>query len=185
MSALTGLFGGTFDPPHLGHVAALEAAWATGWYGRIEVTVAGDPYEKSDRTVTSAEARFAMAHAAFDGLRGVTVSDREIRRRGPTYTIDTVRELAAGGETVELILGADAAVAIDRWRESDELATRASLAVVPRTGVTVSLGPRWRVRSVPMAEVDLSSTWLRECTTEEALSYLPAKVVPLFVGRAG
>jgi len=91
-----GLFGGTFDPPHLGHLAALRAAAATNRYDEIVVTVAGDPYQKSDtRTIRDAEERLALARAAFAEVPLVTVSDLEVRRTGPSYTIDTVRELLA------------------------------------------------------------------------------------------
>ena len=87
-----GLFGGTFDPPHFGHVAALKAAAKSGRYDLIEVTVAGDPYLKRlEGGVRDATVRLAMARAAFGGLDLVVVSDREIVRDGPSYTIDTVR----------------------------------------------------------------------------------------------
>jgi len=100
-----GLFGGTFDPPHFGHVAALEAAAATGLFDLIEVTVAGDPYVKSaENDVRSADVRLAMAKAAFDDLDLVQVSDLEIVRTGPSYTIDTVRELLKGADDVDLIV---------------------------------------------------------------------------------
>jgi nicotinate-nucleotide adenylyltransferase len=80
-----GLFGGTFDPPHFGHVAALRAAAASSRFDRIEVTVAGDPYEKSaSGAVRSTAIRLAMARAAFGELDLVVVSDREIRRDGPS-----------------------------------------------------------------------------------------------------
>ncbi|MEI6710544.1 MAG: adenylyltransferase/cytidyltransferase family protein, partial [Actinomycetota bacterium] len=89
-----GLFGGTFDPPHLGHVAALEAAISTDRFDRILVTVAGDPYRKSlEHSVSPSPLRLAMARAAFAHLPLVEVSSIEIDRSGPSYTIDTVRAL--------------------------------------------------------------------------------------------
>ena len=98
-----GLFGGTFDPPHNGHVAALRAAAGTGRFDAIEVTVAGDPYRKSALGgVHSAATRLAMALAAFDHLDLVRVSEREINRPGPSYTIDTVEELLLEFDHVDL-----------------------------------------------------------------------------------
>ncbi len=69
-----GLFGGTFDPPHLGHVAALRAASSSGRFDRVVVTVAGQPYRKG-LDVLPADVRLAMAHAAFDDIALVEVSD--------------------------------------------------------------------------------------------------------------
>jgi nicotinate-nucleotide adenylyltransferase len=99
-----GLFGGTFDPPHFGHVAALDAAARCGRFDQLLVTVAGDPYLKN-ADVRPAAVRLAMAHAAFDHLALVEVSDLEIRRLGPSYTVDTVRELLEGVDAVDLIVG--------------------------------------------------------------------------------
>ena len=130
-----GLFGGTFDPPHFGHVAALEAAVASGRYDLIEVTVAGDPYRKRlEGDVDSAGVRLAMARAAFCDLDLVEVSDREIRRDGPSYTIDTVRELLGECDAVDLIVGADLAEQLNGWHEADALRTLVRVGVVPRPG---------------------------------------------------
>lgn len=158
-----GLFGGTFDPPHLAHVAVLRAAWATGRYERILVTVAGEPWQKNERRdVSSPARRLLLAHAAFDDLPGVEVSDREIRRAGPTYTVDTVEELIAEGHDVELILGADAAAGLASWHDAERLRGEVTVAVVPRAGTTAETPATWRTHVLEMAPIDLSSTWLRE-----------------------
>ena len=175
-SGRVGLFGGTFDPPHLGHVAALEASARSGRFDRIVVTVAGDPYYKSAvATVRPAPRRLAMAHAAFDGLDLIEVSDREIVREGPSYTVETVRELLTGCDTVDLIVGADLASQLDTWHEASALADLVRVGVVPR--------PRWRWYEIDMAPVDLSSSFIREHETEPARlrDYLPELVIPLFL----
>jgi nicotinate-nucleotide adenylyltransferase len=177
-----GLFGGTFDPPHLGHVAALEAAWRTGRFDRLLVTVAGEPWQKSgERPVGSSVHRLAMAHAAFDALDGVEVSDREIRRPGPTYTIDTVEELIAEGWVVELLVGEDAASGLDTWHETERLAAHVTVGIFPRDGASVTLSSRWRCERIEMAPVDLSSTWLRErvAAGEDCARFVPERVVTL------
>ena len=130
-----GLFGGTFDPPHFGHVAALKAAVATKQFDYIEVTVAGDPYQKSSSVqLHSADVRLKMAHAAFDGIEGVRVSDREIKRNGPSYTIETVRELLNDAEHVDLLIGADLSSQLDSWHESVLLRSLVKVGVIPRPG---------------------------------------------------
>lgn len=179
-----GLFGGTFDPPHVGHVAALSAAWRSGQFDQLLVTVAGDPYQKSStQRVASATNRLAMAHAAFDDLDGVEVSDRELVRGGPSRTIDTVRELVDDGWSVELLLGADAAATLDTWFDSDSLASLATVGVFPRQGVVVRLGSRWRFKIFNMDPVDLSSTEIRALSPEAVvkLGVLPAEVVTIFL----
>ena len=183
-----GLFGGTFDPPHFGHVAALRAAAASGRYDLIEVTVAGDPYLKRvEGDVRDAALRLAMARAAFGDLDLVEVSDREIRRAGPSYTTDTVRELLADCDEVDLIVGADLAEQLNGWREADEMRTLVRVGVVPRPGATAVVPDGWVSYEIPMDPVDLSSSYVRglEPTSMNLRHYLPESVIPLFQSARG
>ncbi len=183
-----GLFGGTFDPPHFGHVAALRAAARTHRFNRIEVTVAGDPYLKRGRgSVRPAPVRLAMAEAAFDGLDLVVVSDREIRRAGPSYTIDTVRELLREADEVDLIIGADLASQLDRWHEASELATMVRVGVVPRPGGAPAIPVGWVSYEIAMEPVDLSSTYIRDTHPdhENLREFVPEGVIPLYEGFRG
>jgi nicotinate-nucleotide adenylyltransferase len=183
-----GLFGGTFDPPHFGHVAALRAAAASGRYDLIEVTVAGDPYLKRlEGNVRDATLRLAMAEAAFGELGLVEVSDREIRRDGPSYTIDTVRELLSDGDTVDLIVGADLSEQLNRWHEADELRTLVRVGVVPRPGAKSVVPDGWVSYEIPMDPVDLSSSYVRglEPTSTNLRQFLPASVIPLYQSARG
>lgn len=178
-----GLFGGTFDPPHFGHVAALRAAIASELFSEIEVTVAGDPYVKSDTVLLHpAEVRLAMAHAAFDGMPGVFVSDREIRRTGPSYTIDTVRELVGEGKTVDLILGADLVTSLPTWNDADEIARLVRVGVVPRPGSPTELPVGFEAYVIPMEPVDLSSTHIRSVssTDQKLKEFMPDEVIPIY-----
>jgi nicotinate-nucleotide adenylyltransferase len=183
-----GLFGGTFDPPHFGHVAALEAAAQSGRYDLIEVTVAGDPYLKSlDGDVHDAALRLAMARAAFGDLDLVEVSDREIRRDGPSYTIDTVRELLSDCDAVDLIVGADLAEQLTKWHQADELRTLVRVGVVPRPGARTVVPDGWVSYEVPMDPVDLSSSYVRglEPTSSNLRHFVPESVIPLFQSVRG
>lgn len=184
MSTRVGLFGGTFDPPHHGHVAALRAAWATGLFERIEVTVAGDPYQKSSsKKVHPALDRLAMAHEAFDSLEGVVVSDREVRREGPSYTIDTVRELRAEGCGVDLLVGEDLVNSLNSWRGAEELAQLVRVGVVPRPGSHTPELAGWELYVIPMDPVDLSSTRVRDAHEhhERLDGFAPEPVISLFL----
>ncbi len=183
-----GLFGGTFDPPHFGHVAALEAAAATGRFDLIEVTVAGDPYVKSTQnTVRSAQVRLAMARAAFGSLDLVRVSDREILRTGPSYTIDTVRELLTEADEVDLIVGADLAEQLNAWHEADKLRTLVRVGIVPRPGAPTVVPDGWDGYEIKMDPVDLSSSFIRNTDLARDVlgEFLPAPVIPLYLGARG
>jgi nicotinate-nucleotide adenylyltransferase len=181
-----GLFGGTFDPPHFGHVAALQAAARTDRFERLVVTVSGDPYLKNDE-VDPAPLRLAMAHAAFDDLALVEVSDVEIRREGPSYTVDTVRELLRDAEAVDLLVGADLAKQLDLWHGSEELRELVEVGIVPRPGASSEAPKGWRWYEIPMEPVDLSSTYVRHLPTEnhDLEKYLPPAVIPLFEEARG
>lgn len=183
-----GLFGGTFDPPHFGHVAALVAAAATGNFDLIEVTVAGDPYFKRGQTpIRPSALRLAMAHAAFDGLDLVEVSDREIKREGPSYTIDTVRELLTSADRVDVIVGADLAQQLDSWHDASTLRTLVRVGVVPRPGGSSRVPDGWESYEIPMDPVDLSSSFIREVTPtpENLRKFLPEAVIPLYESARG
>ena len=113
-----GLLGGTFDPPHFGHLALANAAIGQLTVPEILFVTAGDPWQKADTTVTDSRLRLAMTHLAAAEDARFAVSDVEVRRAGPSYTIDTVEEL---GQRCTLILGSDAAVGIPGWHRGDEL----------------------------------------------------------------
>lgn len=183
-----GLFGGTFDPPHFGHVAALRAAAASGRYDLIEVTVAGDPYLKRlEGNVRDSSLRLAMARAAFGELDLVEVSDREILRDGPSYTIDTVRELLEVADAVDLIVGADLAEQLESWHEAEALRTLVRVGVVPRPGAKSVVPDGWVSYEIPMDPVDLSSSFVRglEPTSTHLREFIPEEVIPLFQSVRG
>jgi len=169
-------------------VAALRAAAASARFDLIEVTVAGDPYVKSlDGSVRDATLRLAMARAAFGDLDLVEVSDREIRRAGPSYTIDTVRELLEECDQVDLIVGADLAEQLSGWHRAVELRTLARVGVVPRPGASTIVPDGWDSYEIPMEPVDLSSSFVRglDPTSTDLRHYLPENVIPLYQSARG
>jgi nicotinate-nucleotide adenylyltransferase len=158
-----GIFGGTFDPVHVGHlVAALEARDQLT-LDRVMLVVAGDPWQKQGRVVASAEARLEMVQAAIDGVAGLEASRLEIDRRGSTFTIDTVEHLAANGRELFLIVGADVASRLDGWHRADELRALVTVAIVRRaTEIATAHLEGWRHVGVSMVRLDVSSTELRD-----------------------
>lgn len=131
----TGILGGTFDPIHLGHIAAARAAMECAGLDRVLVIPTGVPPHRAP-TVAGADARLEMARLATAEDERLEVSDVELRRPGASYTVDTLRELhrAYPDDELFLILGWDAAKLLDTWHEPDEVRRLARLIVVTRPG---------------------------------------------------
>ena len=130
-----GLFGGTFDPIHNGHVRIVEKALAEGVVDNIIVIPAAVSPFKTDHAPAAKWNRLLLVRATFNGKANVSVDDREIRRGGVSYAIDTVREMAAEHPDDELIflIGEDSAPGLPRWRDYEELKKLCSFHVYPRT----------------------------------------------------
>ena len=163
--ARLGILGGTFDPVHVGHlVAATRAREALGLDG-VLLVVANVPWQKAGtRSVTPAEARFEVVAAAVAGVEGLEASRLEIDRGGPSYTADTVAELATlrPGAAPFVIVGADVAAELDTWHRVDELRRAATLVMVDRGGRAPEHDPPgWRVERVSIPALDISSSDLR------------------------
>jgi nicotinate-nucleotide adenylyltransferase len=156
------LLGGTFDPPHLAHLVAGEAAYRTLDVDVVTFLPAGAPWQKADAEVTVASHRWEMTQLAVAGVDYFEADDREVHRDGWTYTIDTIRSFPAHDE-ITLVLGSDAAAGIPSWHESHELMGRVSVAVAERPGtpreeVERAIGP---VAWLDMPLLPVSGTQLR------------------------
>lgn len=164
MSPRVGILGGTFDPPHVGHLAL--GVWARDQLGldHVLMTVAHDPWQKAGRPVTPARHRLAMVELAVAGVGGLQASDIELQRGGPSYSIDTVLEVMdhLGCDEPILIVGSDAAAGLDTWHRAPELRALARIAVAGRgrDGGRPPAGWRWDHVEVP--RIDVSSSDLRE-----------------------
>ena len=165
MTERIGVFGGTFDPPHVGHlVAAVNVRHDLG-LDRVLLVVANEPWQKvGSRVISAAEDRLAMVEAAVAGVEGLEASGIEIDAGGMSYTADTLAALRAEDSARELfvILGDDAAAGLPTWERVDEVRELATVVVVDRPGsppVPPLEGWRWLHVEVPLLEV--SSTDLR------------------------
>ena len=152
-----GIMGGTFDPPHVGHLAIAEEARDTLGLEQILFVVAGRPPHKDPAGVTSAEDRFAMVALAVADNPTFEPSRLEIDRPGPSFSVDTVAELdaierAAGRKPdLTLILSAETLADLPTWHEPDRLLRLARIAVVPREGYPAP-DPGWLARALPGQE---------------------------------
>lgn len=161
-----GLLGGTFDPPHVGHLAAALAVASALGLDRVDLLPANDPWQKTSegRAVSPAAVRLEMVRALVEGQPSLGTDDREIRRGGPTYTVDTLREIhrEQPGTDVHLIVGSDTARQFQTWKDHGEVARLSTLVVVNRPD-TPAVRPSGaeRVEFVTMQEVAVSSSAVR------------------------
>ena len=161
-----GVFGGTFDPIHLGHLVAASEALHRFELDRILFVPAGRPWQKT--TYSDPEDRFMMTTLGIEGHGSFAASRLEIDRRGPTYTADTMRALHDfHGPNVSLyfILGADAAANLGTWEKLDALRGLTEFIAVARPGVVLSeltTGPGWpRVHKMEMPGIEISASDIR------------------------
>jgi len=160
-----GILGGTFDPPHIGHLCVAVNARDVLALDRVLLVVANDPWQKrAARPITPAPDRLAMVRAAVSGLHGIEADDREIRRQGPSYTVDTLLEVRGErpGADLFVIVGEDAAATVPTWDRAAQLGSLATLVVVRRPGAPPAARPGgfdWLEVEVPA--VDVSSTDIR------------------------
>ena len=164
MPARIGLFGGTFDPPHVGHlVTAVNVRHALS-LDLVVLMVANDPWQKSgSRSVTPAVDRLAMVEAAVADVPGLQAGRLEIDLGGPSYTADTLAALSQQYPHAELftIVGDDAAAGFETWERYAEVMERSSLVVVDRPGAPVVLPAQVPWIRVEVPHLDVSSSDLR------------------------
>ncbi len=139
-----GVLGGTFDPPHLGHLILAQCAFAQLKLDAVKFIPAGDPWRKVSYEVTPAQHRLEMARLAVAGDARFGVDDCEVRRQGPTYTSETLTELrSALGASAQLyfLVGEDAVEDMRYWRDPQAIFAAARLAVAPRLDAPVPVPP--------------------------------------------
>jgi len=184
-----GIFGGTFDPIHVGHlVAAVNVRHALA-LDRLLLVVNNLPWQKEgSRPITPAEDRFAMVEAAVGDVPGLEASRIEIDRGGPSYTADTVEAVVAAepGAQLYTVVGADAADAIETWERVDAVSRLSTLVVGNRPGsVRHARLEGWRVIGIEVPALEVSSTDLRSRAADgRPLDYLvPESVVRVIRSR--
>jgi len=177
VSERLGIFGGTFDPPHVGHlVTAVNVRHDLG-LDRVLLVVAGRPWQKlGTRELSSAADRYAMVAAAVGTVDGLEASALEIDRPGLSFTADTLAMLRDEDPLRDLflILGGDAAAGLPTWDRADEVRSLATLVVVDRPGTrSAAPPPGWTWERCEVPRLEVSSTDLRARVAEgRPLDYL-------------
>jgi nicotinate-nucleotide adenylyltransferase len=179
-----GVFGGTFDPVHVGHLAIALAALESERLDRVLFVPARRSPLKDRDPMASAEDRCAMLEAATKDEPRFAVSRAELDRDGPSYTVDTLEALAREGELF-LILGSDALADMERWRSPDRIRALATLLVARRPGAPEP-DPRSGARSFDAPCLDISSRELRARAARGlSLRYLVPEEVWRHIERRG
>ena len=159
-----GLFGGTFDPPHVGHlVTAINVRHALS-LDVVILMVSHDPWQKTGvRDVSPAEDRFALLEAAVRNVEGLVAGRDEIDRGGPSFTADTLQGLTRTypGAQLFTIVGDDAAAGLPSWERAEQVASQSQLVVVDRPGASVALPQQFEWIRVESPRLEVSSTDLR------------------------
>lgn len=171
-SCRRGLFGGTFDPPHAGHLMIAEVARETLDLDVVEFVLSGVPPHKAGLCVSGGEQRLEMVRAAVAPFPSFTVSTMELERQGPSYTVDTVEAFRRlyPDDTLYWIIGADMLLDFPNWKRAQDLSSMLHFIAAPRPHHNVEQVAERLCRSFPglhvtcldMPELDISSTWIRD-----------------------
>lgn len=159
---MVGLFGGSFDPVHHGHLILARIAMESLELDEVRFLPAREQPFKAGQHGAAAEDRARMLELATIGADGFVVDRMELSREGPSFTIDTLRTLVRESRGIEpvLLLGSDAVLDFPKWREVDEVRRLARVAVFDRPGAPPVTEPVWRRVKAPL--IDISSTTIRQ-----------------------
>ncbi|MBW3630432.1 MAG: nicotinate-nucleotide adenylyltransferase [Gemmatimonadetes bacterium] len=183
-----GILGGTFDPPHVGHLMVAADVFAALELDRLLLIPSASPPHKQGQVRATAEQRLAMVRTAADGDDRFEVDDIELRRPGASYTVDTLRELRTRYHGAELffVIGMDQFRELHTWREPEEVARLARLAVVSRDGDLLVGESPIPVVPVAVTRIDLSATDIRRrIHAGESIRYFVPDPVREFIEREG
>src|SRR6478672_7477832 len=188
-----GVFGGTFDPIHIAHLAVAEEAAETLGLERVLFVPAGIPPHKPDRTITAGEDRLAMVELAIAGNERFAADRRELDRPGRSYTVDTLEALRRETPSdLDLIVSADSFLGLMSWREPRRILELARIAVTPRNGYPAA-GPDFLAANLPdladratfldAPHLRLSASELRaRAAAGRTLRYLVPDAVAAYIG---
>lgn len=191
MSRRIGLLGGTFDPPHRAHLALARLAVQVLQLDELRWVPAGQPWQKAGRPLADATHRLAMVRALVAGENRQTVDERELHRAGPSYTVDTVRDVAREqpGAALFLVIGQDQYGRLDTWHAWRELLELVTLAVAAREGQAVAppaalASVPHRLQTLPLPAMRISSTAVRKAAAQgEDVQGLAGAEVARYIDR--
>lgn len=170
-----GIFGGTFDPPHIGHLVVASDACEQLRLDRLILVPSAAPPHKQGTVRATAEQRLELVRAAVEGDDRLDVDPLELNRTGASYTVETLRQLRERHPEAELffLVGVDQMQVLDSWREPREVARLARLSVLTRNGELPDPASPFPHEVVPVTRIDLSATDIRRRVREgRSIRYL-------------
>ncbi len=182
-----GIFGGTFNPVHIGHLILAEEAREKLSLDRVIFVPTYLPPHKENAGIAPASARFGMVRDAIRGNRHFGISDTEIRRNGRSYTIDTVKEFKRKFPQDELyfLTGSDVLNYLDAWKDVGEILKLVKFVVATRPGYPLEKIPS-HIQTVAIRAVDISAFEVRECVKQgKSFRYLVPDCVYRYITRRG
>ena len=168
-----GIYGGTFSPPHIGHIRAAEAFAASLCPDKLMVIPSAIPPHKAPVAGASAKDRVAMCRLAFSHIKNTEISDMEICREGKSYTVQTLRALASEAVTLSMLVGTDMLLSLDGWYCAEEIFSLTEISVIRREedpALSAAIAAKCeeyrtryaaRLRMIPVAATVLSSSDIR------------------------
>jgi nicotinate-nucleotide adenylyltransferase len=191
-----GILGGTFNPPHLGHLVCAQEAYVQLRLDQVMLIPTRVPPHKPVDEEPGAEHRLELCRAAAAEDDRLSVSDLEVRRQGPSYTVDTLEALKSLAPDTELffILGGDVAAGLPKWHEPERVLSLATLAVARRRGTSQAsvtqalkqLQGGERARFFPMPRIGLSSTMVRDRVRDgQPIKYIVPDAVAGYIKKHG
>jgi nicotinate-nucleotide adenylyltransferase len=185
-----GVFGGTFDPPHVGHlILAADAIDSLRLDRLIFVPAATQPFKVDSPAIASGADRLEMLRLAVGDAPEYAVEDAEIRREGLSYTVDTLEEIARknAGAELFLLVGQDTLASFSGWKRPERIRELATLAVMQRSGSTAGEGrAREDVKAISTRRIDVSSTEIRErLASGRSIRGFVAEPVERFIAARG
>ena len=192
-----GVFGGTFDPIHIGHLEIAKAAMAEAELDEVLFMVAGKPWQKIDQEISPARDRLELASVAIEYIEGFLVSDLEVKRKGESYTADTLKELTDFYEkenqpaSLFFILGSDVMSQIETWKRLEEVKELATFIIVERPDFKLSEDFfkqndfNLKYLTVEGPYLDISATDIRERikNNQDIEAFLPEPVIKIIKER--
>jgi nicotinate-nucleotide adenylyltransferase len=191
-----GILGGTFNPPHLGHLVCAQEAYGELSLDRVLFVPARIPPHKSVEHEPGSEHRLELCRLAVAGDERFAVSDMELQREGPSFTVDTLKKLStqAPQDELVLILGGDIAAGLTEWHEPEQVLELATVAIAGRRGTTqdavdgtlAKLAGGDRARFFAMPRIEISSTMLRRRVgARQSIRYFVPDQVEEYIQRHG
>ena len=189
-----GLLGGTFNPPHIGHLLCAQEARVRLGLDRVDLVPVHSPPHKQVVDDPGPEVRLELCRLAVGDDEGLGVCDFDVRRRGPSFTVDTLRGLDAEDLQLTFIVGGDMAMSLPDWREPSEILRLARLGVAERAETRradieqrlAPLGATGRIDYFAMPRIDISSSDVRARAADgRPVRYLVPEAVAEAIAQRG